>query len=146
MLNQTAELFEVFYNELSILTNYLNIFEFQLSTKSNKDDSIIMINYYNSKFEIYFDIVAEPGSLNGIRLVFFEFRFYNKNRRKGFTFTGSTFCTKDVAKRLTVELPISEEKCSQLPALIKEQLEKYCQHILRGEDFKETFYDSRLGY
>jgi hypothetical protein len=146
MLNKAAQLFEVFYQELPVLTDYLKDFDFNLRVKTNISDPIIGIIYSNIDDTIDFEVIAEPGSINGIELGLFEFRIYNESRRKGFTFTGSSFCTKEVAKRFTVELPVSEEVGMQLPSLIKEQLEKYCQHILRGEDFKETYYDSKLGY
>ena len=146
MLNDSADLYEAFYNGLPVLVNYLKGFGFNLRAQSNISDSILGVLFSNSTDAIYFDIVAEPGSVNGNIKIILIFRVYNESRKKGFTFIESSFCTKEVAKRFTVELPVSEEVGMQLPALIKEQLEKYCQHILRGDDFKETFYDSRLGY
>ncbi len=146
MLNDISEMFEAFYEGLPILTEYLKGFDLILRAQTKKSDPILGVLYSNSSDTIYFDIVADPGSINGIGFALFEFRIYNESRRKGFTFTGSEFCTKEVAKKLNIELPIPEEVGRQLPSIIKEQLEKYCEHILRGEDFKETFYDSRLGH
>ncbi len=146
MISEITDFFETFYYGLPTLSEYLKDINFTLRVSTKKTDSKIHLIYSNSKNTVSFDIIAEPGSVNNKKIIFFEFRILNKIRLKGFTFTGSSFCTKEVAKRFTVELPVSEEVGMQLPSLIKEQLEKYCQHILRGEDFKETYYDSKLGY